>query len=470
MVPCRTADSRRADPSGALPTGATRVVALVGLDDADGGAPGGCAIPDDALAVETAVTAVAPTGNGFLRAWPRAGRAPDATLLNFRRGASTTNTGALPRRAGTEGDVSLRAFGSSTDVVLDAFGWYSPPGETVPVSLSNGNSDRLYPADDGSELFFDSGLPSGVGLHRWHESEEMSFVLGQPLGPIAAAGDGSVIAFNSRASDLVPPRGESQATDVWTYEPGTDDLRRLTQLEGIAWAGNVSITGDGRHVSFASGDDLGSGPSPTFEQDLYLFDRVTADVTLLTTGDLVDGGPVSLSDDGSLATFTATTPGAPNDRKIYLWRRSTGAAELLSLGGPSVWDATISADGSTVAFQVERPGGAAAIALHDVATGTTDVVTPDDDLAAAPSLSGDGRFLSYLAYDPGALSTTDGALRLLDRDTGATATIAAGELARYWPTMTRDGRSVFFGNGPVSGAGDPVPGATQLYRWQRPST
>ena len=471
MVPCRTADTRRADPAGALPKGAARPVSLVGLGDEDGGAPGGCAIPDEAVAVETAVTAVAPEGDGFLRAWPRVGAAPTTTLLNFRAGASATNTGALPRSAGTAGDVTLRAYGSSTHAVLDAFGWYSPPGDTVPVSLSNSDASQLYPAADGSELLFDSRLPSGTGLHRWHEPDGLSLVFGQPMGGTAAADDGSIIAFNSRASDMVPPPSDSLAIDLWTYEPGTDQLTQLTQLTGIQSVHHVAISGDGRSVGFVSDGDLGTGPSPSGTRDLYLYDRDTSTVALLTPGAMAADGPASLSSDGSLAAFVAATdPLDPSTRRTYLWRRSTGAAEVLAPAGQGTWVPAISADGSTVALELDLPGHAGAIALHDVASGRTDQLTPDDTLAVAPSVSGDGRFVTFLTYaTPDDVAARNAELRLVDRQTGATTTIATGELYRYWPTIARDGRSVFFGHGPVTGPGEVVAGATQIYRWTRPT-
>lgn len=470
IFPCRTVDTRRSDPPGALPERVVHHVALVGMDARDGGAAAGCAIPDDALAVETAVTAVAPPGNGFLRAWPRNDRVPDATFLNFRSGVSVTNTGAVPRSVGTAGDLALRAFGSGTHVVLDAFGWYSPPGETVRISPSNSNATRLFPSDDGSALLFDSGLPSGAGLHRWHETDGMSFELGVPTGGIATAGDGSVIALNSRASDMVPPRGASQAIDLWTYEPATGALEQLTHLDGIESVHHVTISGDGRFVGFVTSGDVGSGPSPFGTDDLYLYDRSTSAIAQLTPGAIAATGPASLSRDGAIAAFVATDPLDASQSRTYLWHRSTGAIDILSPRGPTFWGASVSADGSTVAFQLELPGSPSAIAVHDVATGSTDRLTPDGlHAAAAPSLSGDGRFVTYLAYaSPAALTDHRAELRLVDRHAGATTTIATGELDQFWPTITTDGRSVFYGQGLITGPDDPVAGASHLLRWQRP--
>jgi Tol biopolymer transport system component len=382
-----------------------------------------------------------------------------------------TNTGALPRSVGTAGDLSLRAFGSSTHVVLDAFGWYSPPGETVPISPSNSDATRLFPSDDGSALFFDSGLPSGAGLHRWDETDGMSFVLEVPTGGIAAAGDGSVIALNSRASDMVPPRGDSQAIDLWTWEPASGGLQQLTHLDGIESIHHVTISGDGRFVGFVTDADVGGGSSPLGTRDLYLYDRSTSAIAQLTPGAMVATGPASLSHDGSLATFAATTdPTDTSQSRTYLWHRSTGAIDALSPGGPTFRGASISADGSTVAFQLELPGSASAIAVHDVATGRTERLTPAGlHASAAPSLSGDGRFVTYLAYaSPSAVTAHQADLRLVDRHAGATTTIASGSLDQFWPAITTDGRSVFFGQGPTTDPDDPIAGASHLLRWQRP--
>ena len=50
-----------------------------------------------ARAVAANVSAVFPAGNGYLRAWPSAEPAPDATTLNYRNGASITHHHAVGR-------------------------------------------------------------------------------------------------------------------------------------------------------------------------------------------------------------------------------------------------------------------------------------------------------------------------------------------------------------------------------------
>lgn len=127
VTPCRIVDTRAA--GGAIPAGGTRsfLVAGSGLGG-QGGVSAGCGIPWPwATGVVATVTAVAPSGNGFLRAWPYGDTEPTATLLNFTKNVGMSNTATLPIcTSGCVWDLSVKVYGSATHVVIDVVGYLEP--------------------------------------------------------------------------------------------------------------------------------------------------------------------------------------------------------------------------------------------------------------------------------------------------------------------------------------------------------
>jgi hypothetical protein len=115
--PCRVLDTRTA--GGRLAAGDSRSLAVVDT--------GGCGVPPDAVAVEATITAVDPSGTGFLRAWPSEATMPNATFLTFARRGATTNTGAIALRPGSDGpNLELRNYGKASHFVIDIQGWFLP--------------------------------------------------------------------------------------------------------------------------------------------------------------------------------------------------------------------------------------------------------------------------------------------------------------------------------------------------------
>jgi hypothetical protein len=49
-------------------------------------------VPAGAVAAVVSVSAVSPGGPGFVRVWPSGSSRPNATVLNYRGGSSTTNS------------------------------------------------------------------------------------------------------------------------------------------------------------------------------------------------------------------------------------------------------------------------------------------------------------------------------------------------------------------------------------------
>jgi hypothetical protein len=118
-TPCRSYDSRTDGARRPLAVGERRDLAIVGKP--------GCAVPGDAVAVETTVTAVDSPGSGFLRVFPSDRGTPNATFLTHVGGRSTTNTGTVEIDPGTgHPNLSVRNFGTATHVVVEVQGWWVP--------------------------------------------------------------------------------------------------------------------------------------------------------------------------------------------------------------------------------------------------------------------------------------------------------------------------------------------------------
>ena len=81
-------------------------------------------IPVDATAVVMNVTAVSPTGPGFVTVWPRGVTQPLSSNLNFVPGDIVPNLVTVG--IGSNGQVSLYHQGGTNDLIADVVGYYSP--------------------------------------------------------------------------------------------------------------------------------------------------------------------------------------------------------------------------------------------------------------------------------------------------------------------------------------------------------
>jgi hypothetical protein len=143
LPPCRLVDTRNA--GGALLPGVARGFNARGPNlSAQGGNVAGCSVPlgplfggsaDAARSLVLHVVAVAPTGIGFLRAWPGDGTRPFSSFLNYaaiqNASPSTSTVLDMDQRptcpAGqTCFDFLVEASTSSTHLVVDVVGYFRP--------------------------------------------------------------------------------------------------------------------------------------------------------------------------------------------------------------------------------------------------------------------------------------------------------------------------------------------------------
>ena len=127
-APCRVVDTRVV--GGALAAGGSRAFQVAGSGKsealAQGGTLTGCGIPAGVTAAEVTVTAISPSGSGFVRVTPNNGSNPTATFLSYSSGIGIANTGTVTLSAAGDGkDLLVRNFVGATQLVIDVQGYFS---------------------------------------------------------------------------------------------------------------------------------------------------------------------------------------------------------------------------------------------------------------------------------------------------------------------------------------------------------
>jgi Tol biopolymer transport system component len=257
--------------------------------------------------------------------------------------------------------------------------------------------------------------------------------------PWALSRDGRIVLFRSYASDLATTDTNGTA-DAFVFDRVTGTVTLVSHsTAGPATAGNAAsgpaaLSANGRYVLF---DSLASDLVATDtngKQDVFLFDRATGHVTLVsrntagTVGNDTSYG-VALSANGRYALFDSNasdlaTTDSNGASDVFLFDRTAGTVTLVSrsTAGP-----TTTGNGDSTA---RPPTAAGQFAVF------------------AKAFSADGR---YVAFESNAsdLTGTAGALFLFDRDTGglvlvsrtkANPTPASDGLSLVWK-LTSDGRS-----------------------------
>lgn len=247
--------------------------------------------------------------------------------------------------------------------------------------------------------------------------------------------------------------------------------------------GSAALSANGRFVAFTTSANLDGAAGDTgLTQDLFVRDLVAGATERRTTSaasaDQVSGD-VSISADGRYVVFTTSAVLAPDDtnalRDVYLLDRTTGTVRCLTPGASGNSSrATISADGSTVAFDslasnlvADDANAAADVFVADTGTGAiTRVSTTRTGSASSlwPSvgrwaLSANGRRVAFGSAAEAApdLPPSAAGVFVHDRQTGETSLVSsaadgtvAGPIFRPFGTsvpsaaMTPDGRAVTF--------------------------
>jgi Tol biopolymer transport system component len=360
----------------------------------------------------------------------------------------------------------------------------APQRTTVEASVStsgaqaNADSHIVDVSRDGNYVVFESvatnldplDTNSRIDVY-WHSlltgetrvvCKSSSGVLGNKVSQKPrVSSDGAFVVFQSDATNLVS--GDNNATtDVFVHELATGITTRASVSGSGVEGNNFSLHGrlsdDGLLVLYASdASNLVSGDANK-TRDIFLYDRVAGTVERLnvsTKGKEANGftdNPM-MSSDSNVVVFqsNATTLDKPDTNNlvdVFVRDRAAGTTKRVSLA----WDGSegngesrnpaVSADGKWVAFEswadnlvpndTNRFGD---VFVVEVATGTIERVDLDSnglEIAggSAPSLSEDGRYVSFLASANDIVDGDDNGVTdvfVRDRWLGLTSRVSLGD-------------------------------------------
>lgn len=319
-----------------------------------------------------------------------------------------------------------------------------------------------------------------------------------PVYGMTLSGNGRVVAYYSHDGNLVPDDEMDCGTetqpfsceDLFIFDRGTGLTERLPlgRGDGLGKDITLALSADGRFVAYS----------------FHVYDRLTGQITDIptTNGGPPDGytfAPQFAGDDRFLAFVSSAANFIPNDNNeqfdVFVWDRETNQVELVSTadgeqGGnetsgaipfsEGIGDAlTISGDGRFIAYASLATNLADGVVndcddflvisrtcyniyMYDRQTGETRLVTNNSNGDSyAPSLSGDGRFLAFAS---GATTLTDdmfpecsyqaivscGQIYLYDQETGQINLISRGtdgqlgNQGSWRPVIAENGRYIAF--------------------------
>lgn len=298
--------------------------------------------------------------------------------------------------------------------------------------------------------------------------------------------DGRVVAFGSNARNLAA--GDTNAFyDIYAHDMSS----RTTVLVSVG-AGGVAadaasssprISGNGRFVTFYSdATNLVAGDT-NGEPDVFVHDLRTKK-TVMAPGGTEGGLFPDISDSGRYVTYSTDSALVAEDTQaymdVYLFDRVTGKVSLVSGAPPGqsgvgdAWDSYISGNGRFVAYKSRIGSGDNGIFLYDRVAGSTTQLL--DTVSSLGPISANGRFLTF-SSDSSTLvdGDTNGDLDifLLDRVTRKVTAVATtpagvpGDGLSLGPDISSDGRYVSYWSTSTNLVADIADPGIHVYRYDR---
>jgi hypothetical protein len=238
--------------------------------------------------------------------------------------------------------------------------------------------------------------------------------------------DGSVITFESSASNLVPE--DTWETDVYVYHTSLDKISKLELEDGTVPNKNSNgpkISGNGDYIAFMSDADNLDANDVNDRTDVYLYQISTKKMKRVSA--FPDEGVrnteaywPSISDDGRYIAYHYRNYSKGTDYLVYLHDRENEdpvtANKLISVtptgeaAGRSVFP-SVSGDGRYVAFEsssnflvTNDENNSEDIFLYDRTNGSIRLVSQSYNGTEAaggseiPAINGDGSIIGYSSY------------------------------------------------------------------------
>ncbi|HEV7721894.1 MAG TPA: hypothetical protein VGO60_11440 [Iamia sp.] len=304
-------------------------------------------------------------------------------------------------------------------LTYDVFVWERSSGRTTQIT--SGDNQSRYPSVSARGRFVAfhsdaSNLVAGDANNAedvfvWERATgDLTQVTEGNAGSMEAtiSDDGRYVTFLSYASDLVP--GDTNGTWDWFRFDRTTGVISLVPRDACSGSGrDGAVSLDGRFVTYSTS----SGPIPGDVGDpgeVYLCDRLRGTTVQVTDGDGASFAPV-ISGDGRHVAFASRAADlvagdANGVADVFVWSRATGTIRRISdmrdFDAEVVYppEPIISDDGRVVAYRAFADQDAWLAGRNDVfvwdrTTGTTIALTDGDNIDT-PSMSGDGHVIAYV--------------------------------------------------------------------------
>lgn len=423
----------------------------------------------------------------------------------FDRATGTVNL--VSRAAGT---AATTANGTSSYPAISRDGKF-----VTFVSSATDLVPGVTYANTGTDVFLYDRVAGENALVSRSAASAMVSGNGSSASPDISA-DGRYVAYASAATDLVAGATDANnTTDVFLFDAQTATTTLVSHVytspttTATGGAGRPAISANGQYVLIkGDGAYVPNYSSPNLDGDIFLFDRVTGGIVLVSrssvsptvTGNDAPLNQGRLSDDGRFVTFSceATNHVAGQidtnfSEDIFLFDRLSGVNALVSHAFDSAVTAAdapgnsaghtvpwVSGDGTYVVYvgYLTRlvPGdynGTTDVFLYDRTTGVNAAASrPDPTLPCAtagegsytPSASDDGRFTAFASYATNLVTgqvdrrngtdifladRSSGAVTLVSRSATSATTVASGfgindTSNASPPVISGDGRFVVF--------------------------
>jgi Tol biopolymer transport system component len=324
----------------------------------------------------------------------------------------------------------------------------------------------------------------------------------------AVSGDCTAVAFESQATNLVDVADAPEPTgryQVYVRDRGARAVSLASAtpagVPGNATSGWPTVSGDGTFVAFQSAaSDLVAGDT-NGASDVFLYNGASGRVTLVSrtpAGTPGDGNSFvpSISADGRYVAFGSNATDLDADDTngtvdVYVYDRSDRSVRIASVAtsgaqadGPSS-DPSISADGRAVTFSSAATNLDPAddvprtdVYWHSLTSGRTRLVSigtggvAGDALSNTPTISGNGRYVAFRSVASDLTSATAGFAQrgyVRDMKTGRTQVVSlaasgadVGDVEYYGVRISADGSRVAFTTGVAAVAAD-TNGETDVY-------
>ena len=318
-------------------------------------------------------------------------------------------------------DIFVRdtQMGTTTRVSVSSSGTQSNGTSSRPDISADGRyvvflstADNLVAGDtNGLVDVFVHDLTTGdtIGISKNPGSEQLDGATAAVTPSIS--GDGHYVAYTSGLSP-------------YYYIYIRDLLDQTTSAVGSPAYSSLDLSADGHYLAFDSRADIVAEDNNS-EDDVYVYDRTTTDLTLAsvksdgTIGNFNSSGGVSISSDGRYVAFvsfaTNLTGEATSDfdTDILVHDRQTGTTFAVSNPAASIGSSsmpTISGDGRYIAFYAtvsnlvpDDSNGVGDIFVYDQQTGQRFLASVDTDgnqangVSQSPALTANGTAVVYIS-------------------------------------------------------------------------